>query len=68
MVASEVQELGAGDGGLFAFFTDPDGTYWAVQEMRRSFGECADADHTEAARSARYRCSGSLAVSRAARR
>jgi predicted enzyme related to lactoylglutathione lyase len=31
---SEVTRLGPGDGGLFVFFSDPDGNSWTVQELR----------------------------------
>lgn len=31
---SEVTRLGPGDGGLFVFFSDPDGNTWTVQEIR----------------------------------
>jgi predicted enzyme related to lactoylglutathione lyase len=31
---SEVTRLGPGDGGLFVFFSDPDGNSWTVQEIR----------------------------------
>lgn len=31
---SAVTRLGPGDGGAFAFFSDPDGNGWAVQEIR----------------------------------
>jgi predicted enzyme related to lactoylglutathione lyase len=30
---SEVTRLGPGDGGLFVFFSDPDGNSWTVQEI-----------------------------------
>ncbi len=35
---SEVQTLDPRDGGKFAFFTDPDGNNWAVQEIRDRIG------------------------------
>jgi catechol 2,3-dioxygenase-like lactoylglutathione lyase family enzyme len=35
---SEVQTLDARDGGKFAFFQDPDGNNWAVQEVRDHIG------------------------------
>jgi catechol 2,3-dioxygenase-like lactoylglutathione lyase family enzyme len=31
---SPIQVLDPRDGGTFVFFSDPDGNYWAVQEMR----------------------------------
>lgn len=35
---SEVQTLDPRDGGKFAFFRDPDGNNWAVQEVRERVG------------------------------
>jgi len=35
---SEVQTLDPRDGGKFAFFNDPDGNNWAVQEVRERVG------------------------------
>jgi catechol 2,3-dioxygenase-like lactoylglutathione lyase family enzyme len=35
---SPVQTLDPRDGGTFAFFTDPDGNNWAVQEVRERVG------------------------------
>lgn len=35
---SPVQTLDPRDGGKFAFFTDPDGNNWAVQEVRERVG------------------------------
>jgi catechol 2,3-dioxygenase-like lactoylglutathione lyase family enzyme len=35
---SEVQTLDPRDGGKFAFFRDPDGNNWAVQEIRERVG------------------------------
>jgi len=35
---SEIQVLDARDGGKFAFFSDPDGNNWAVQEVRERVG------------------------------
>ncbi|HKA95698.1 MAG TPA: VOC family protein [Streptosporangiaceae bacterium] len=35
---SAVQTLDPRDGGKFAFFTDPDGNNWAVQEVRQRVG------------------------------
>ena len=35
---SEVQALDPRDGGKFAFFNDPDGNNWAVQEIRERVG------------------------------
>jgi catechol 2,3-dioxygenase-like lactoylglutathione lyase family enzyme len=35
---SEIQTMDARDGGKFAFFTDPDGNNWAVQEVREHVG------------------------------
>jgi catechol 2,3-dioxygenase-like lactoylglutathione lyase family enzyme len=35
---SEVQTLDPRDGGKFAFFRDPDGNNWAVQEVRKYVG------------------------------
>jgi catechol 2,3-dioxygenase-like lactoylglutathione lyase family enzyme len=35
---SEIQTLDPRDGGKFAFFTDPDGNNWAVQEIRERVG------------------------------
>ena len=35
---SDVQELAPTDGGRFAFFADPDGNGWALQEIRTRVG------------------------------
>ena len=35
---SEIQTLDPRDGGKFAFFDDPDGNNWAVQEIRERVG------------------------------
>jgi len=35
---SEIQVLDPRDGGKFAFFSDPDGNNWAVQEVRERVG------------------------------
>jgi catechol 2,3-dioxygenase-like lactoylglutathione lyase family enzyme len=35
---SQVQTLDPRDGGKFAFFSDPDGNNWAVQEIRERVG------------------------------
>jgi catechol 2,3-dioxygenase-like lactoylglutathione lyase family enzyme len=35
---TEVQQLDPRDGGMFMFFTDPDGNQWAVQEVREQVG------------------------------
>jgi hypothetical protein len=35
---SAVQQLGDTDGSKFAFFADPDGNEWALQEVRRYVG------------------------------
>ena len=35
---SEVQTLDPRDGGKFVFFSDPDGNYWAVLEVREHVG------------------------------
>jgi predicted enzyme related to lactoylglutathione lyase len=35
---SEIQQLDPRDGGRFAFFADPDGNNWALQEVRRFVG------------------------------
>ena len=35
---SPVQTLDPRDGGKFVFFSDPDGNYWAVQEVRDRVG------------------------------
>jgi len=34
----EPQQIDARDGGTFAFFTDPDGNPWALQEVRQYVG------------------------------
>jgi catechol 2,3-dioxygenase-like lactoylglutathione lyase family enzyme len=39
---SEVQVLDPRDGGKFVYFTDPDGTNWAVQEVRDHVGAPLD--------------------------
>jgi catechol 2,3-dioxygenase-like lactoylglutathione lyase family enzyme len=35
---SEIQTLDPRDGGKFAFFADPDGNNWAIQEVRQRVG------------------------------
>jgi uncharacterized glyoxalase superfamily protein PhnB len=35
---SPVQAMDPRDGGKFAFFTDPDGNNWAIQEVREYVG------------------------------
>ena len=35
---SPVQTMDPRDGGKFAFFTDPDGNNWAIQEVRENVG------------------------------
>jgi len=35
---SPVQTMDPRDGGKFAFFTDPDGNNWAIQEVREYVG------------------------------
>jgi predicted enzyme related to lactoylglutathione lyase len=35
---SEVETLDPRDGGKFAYFSDPDGNNWAVQEIRERVG------------------------------
>ncbi len=39
---SEIQTLDPRDGGKFFFFTDPDGSNWAVQEVRERVGAPLD--------------------------
>ncbi len=39
---SQVQTLDPRDGGKFAFFSDPDGNNWAVQEVRERVGAPLD--------------------------
>jgi catechol 2,3-dioxygenase-like lactoylglutathione lyase family enzyme len=39
---SEIQRLDPRDGGKFAFFSDPDGNSWAVQEVRERVGAPLD--------------------------
>ena len=36
--ASEIRNLDPRDGGKFAFFSDPNGNNWAVQEIRDRVG------------------------------
>ena len=35
---SEVQTIDPRDGGMFAYFRDPDGNNWAIQEVRERVG------------------------------
>lgn len=39
---SEIQTLDPRDGGKFAYFSDPDGNNWAVQEVRERVGAPLD--------------------------
>ena len=39
---SKVHVLDPRDGGKFVYFTDPDGTNWAVQEVRDQVGAPLD--------------------------